>query len=230
MQRINENTDGIIKAIIFDMDNTLFDFVEAKIKACEATVQHVDRKDTNALLNYFLRNGKGIENCENIADYLKDRNIFQTHIYQKCKEIYIQNKIDNIKPYDGVKETLERLRKRKLKMVIVTDASKENAYNRLKKAGLKKYFDFVISIENTGEKKPSLKPLIFALKKLDIQPNETLLIGDSNKRDIIPGKKIGMRTVYAAYGDRNFQESKKNYADYTINKFDEIYHILEKEM
>jgi putative hydrolase of the HAD superfamily len=41
------------------------------------------------------------------------------------------------------------------------------------------------------------------LKKLGTSPSETLLVGDSIRRDIAPAKQLGMITAYAAYGDRN---------------------------
>ena len=44
-----------IKAVIFDMDNTLFDFVEAKIKAYRAVCGYIGMGDEIELLDYFLR-------------------------------------------------------------------------------------------------------------------------------------------------------------------------------
>lgn len=44
-----------IKSILFDMDNTLFDFIEAKHAACNAIVEYLGLKESRELFNYFLR-------------------------------------------------------------------------------------------------------------------------------------------------------------------------------
>ena len=55
----------------------------------------------------------------------------------------------------------------------------------------------------TGAKKPAPDAFLLALKLLQTLPSETLLVGDSIRRDIAPAKELGMVTAYAAYGDRN---------------------------
>jgi putative hydrolase of the HAD superfamily len=57
----------------------------------------------------------------------------------------------------------------------------------------------------TGAKKPAPDAFLLALKKLGTQPSETLLVGDSIRRDIAPAKELGMVTAYAKYGDRNIR-------------------------
>ncbi len=69
--------------------------------------------------------------------------------------------------------------------------------------GLDGYFDYIISFDTTGCKKPAPDAFLLALKKLNTLPSETLLVGDSLRRDIAPAQAIGMITAYAKYGDRN---------------------------
>ena len=71
------------------MDNTLFDFVEAKIKACNAVVEHLGLNDDGwELLNYFLRGKHGFENNENIADFMLDKGVYSHEKYKECCRIY----------------------------------------------------------------------------------------------------------------------------------------------
>ena len=46
---------------------------------------------------------------------------------------------------------------------------------------------------------------------------ETMLVGDSIRRDIVPAKALGILAVHAVYGDRNFHEGEKDEADYAIS-------------
>ncbi|WP_445476150.1 hypothetical protein ACT9XH_05390 [Methanococcoides methylutens] len=50
-----------IKAVLFDMDNTLFDFLEAKLTACKKMVEYIGAGDPEAMLGYFLRGTPGFE-------------------------------------------------------------------------------------------------------------------------------------------------------------------------
>lgn len=213
-----------VKAVIFDLDNTLVDFVEAKIKACRAVAERLGCGDADELLQYFLRNKHGFESHENIADYLRDKGIYCERLYRECCEIYDKVKLESIKLYPGIREVLSILKQKGLKLAVVTDAENGHAISRLKKAGLLEYFDVVISADIAGKRKPEPDSLLLALKKLGVKAEEAAIVGDSLRRDIEAGKRLGMLTVYAAYGDRNFSESRndRDKADFVAERPEEI--------
>lgn len=199
-----------IKAVIFDMDNTLFDFVDAKMKACEKVSSSLGTDDGSELFKYFLRDGVGFEDLECIADYLRDKRIYEESTYKRCCDIYEKAKLRNIETYDGVEETLRFLKEKGYKLGLVTNADRKNLDARLKKTNLICFFDITVSSEETGEVKPNLSPLILALKNLELEAKEVLKVGDSLKRDISPANELGMVTAYAEYGDRNIGEGEGN--------------------
>jgi putative hydrolase of the HAD superfamily len=214
------------KAVIFDMDNTLFDFVEAKMRSCKAVIDYIGKGDDKELLSYFLRWRHGFESHENIADYMRDIGVYSEQTFKECCRIYDDVKLSTIKPYPHVRETLARLREMGLRLAVVTDALNGHAVSRLRKAGLIDFFDVVISADMTGKRKPEPDSIKLALRKLNARPEEAVLVGDSINRDIKAGKRLGMVTVYAAYGDRNFFEDKIGEADFTINDIREVLGIL----
>jgi putative hydrolase of the HAD superfamily len=65
------------------------------------------------------------------------------------------------------------------------------------------------------------------MKKLGVCANETILLGDSIRRDIMPAKALGMFAVHAVYGDRNFHEGEKDKADYVISEIREIIELAD---
>jgi len=215
-----------VKAVVFDMDNTLFDFVEAKLKACRAVIEYLGVGDEEELLKYFLRGIHGFEDLENIADYMRDKEVYSKEKYEECCRIYEDVKLNNIEPYPHVKETLEKLRDMSLKLAVVTDAMNGHALSRLRKAGLLHLFDVVVSADMTGKRKPEPDSIKLALQKLGVDTREAILIGDSVRRDIEAGKRLGMVTVYAAYGDRNFFEDKSGEADFSIGSVRELIGLL----
>jgi len=112
-------------------------------------------------------------------------------------------KVRVLEPYPRVPETLGELRRRGFPMAVLTDAHNGNALARLRKVDLARFFDHIISLDMTGCKKPAPDAFLLALKKLQTLPSETLLVGDSLRRDIAPAQALGMITAYEAYGDRN---------------------------
>lgn len=215
-----------IRAVIFDLDNTLVDFVEAKIKACRAVVKRAGCGDKNELLQYFLRLRHGFESHENIADYLKDKGVYSEELYRECCEIYEKVKLESIRLYPGIKNVLSSLKRKGLKLAVVTDAENGHAISRLQKVGLLKYFDVIISADMTGKRKPEPDSLLLALRKLGVRAEEAAIVGDSLRRDIEAGRRLGMLTIYAAYGDRNFLESGKGEADFVVREPEDIVEFL----
>jgi putative hydrolase of the HAD superfamily len=219
-----------IRAVIFDMDNTLFDFIEAKKHACRMVAASLGRTDGEELFTYFLHSPHGFESEQNIHDYLSDRSAFTDEVYRSSCEIYARRKLAVLKAYPGVHEVLARIRRKGLKTGIVTDAHHMNAHARLERLRLKEYFDCVVTTDMTGRKKPAREPFLLALQKLAVRPQEALLIGDSLRRDIAPARALGMITAYAKYGDRNVPGGVAELEpDHTVHDIREILYLIDHE-
>jgi len=180
------------------------------------------------LLKYFLRPIHGFESHENIQDFLHDNHCYSQTAFTRCCAIYDEEKVAAIKLYPHVAETLSALRERGLKLAVVTDAHNSNALKRLRKAGLDQFFDAVITMDMSGKAKPSPEPFLLAMSKLGVSASETILVGDSIRRDIVPAKALGMFAVHAVYGDRNFHEEEGEGADCVIQGIQEVIGVVGK--
>lgn len=179
-----------LKAVLFDMDNTLFDFVAAKLEACREILSFIWKGDVteepSELFRYFLRGVYGFEDYENIRDYMQERNVFTAQGYRKCCEIYEWEKLQNLELYPAVLDTLDKLKKLGLKLVIITDADSYHALARLTRVGLLNYFDLIVAADTTGTKKPDPAHFLFALETLRIKPEETLVVGGQYQKGHSP--------------------------------------------
>ncbi len=117
-----------------------------------------------------------------------------------------------------------------LKLAVVTDAMNGHALSRLHKAGLIHFFDVIVSADMTGNRKPEPDSIKLALDRLGVDAENAIMVGDSLRRDIEAGKKLGMVTAYAAYGDRNFFEKKKYRADFILRDIGELQRLLHRRM
>ena len=217
-----------VTTLLFDMDNTLFDLFEAQVAACQAVVQLVGNDDGNELFSYFLSPPHGYESHENIRQYMSERGIFVDELFKKACRLYETEKLRHIVPYEGVTETLQLLQSLGYNMGIVTDAHSRDATMRLLKTGLLEFFCCMVSYDMVKVKKPDPAPFQFALEMLKASPSETILVGDSLRRDIEPCRNLGIRTVYARYGDRFSRDRTTVAADYCIDSLRDLPEILSR--
>ena len=198
----------MIKAIIFDLDNTLLDFVKMKQFAVKAAITAMieaglDVDEEKAYKDIFdLYVEKGWENQQVFDDYLNQtvgkvsNKILAAGIvsYRRAREA-------TLLVYPNVNKTLIELIKMGIQLSVVSDAPSREAWMRLYYLNLHHVFDPVLTFDDTGVRKPSPKPFEMALDILQAKPDEVLMIGDWPERDVVGAKKIGMKTIFARYGD-----------------------------
>ena len=198
----------MIKAIIFDLDNTLLDFVKMKQFAVKAAITAMieaglDVDEEKAYKDIFdLYVEKGWENQQVFDDYLNQtvgkvsNKILAAGIvsYRRAREA-------TLLVYPNVNKTLIELIKMGIQLSVVSDAPSREAWMRLYYLNLHHVFDPVLTFDDTGVRKPSPKPFEMALDIIQAKPDEVLMIGDWPERDVVGAKEIGMKTIFARYGD-----------------------------
>lgn len=224
----------MIKAVVFDLDNTLVDFMDMKRQAIDAAIRAmVDAglkysfEEVNEKIQQIYRE-QGIE-YQNVFDMLLqqmigavDHKILAAGIigYRKAREAALVT-------YPHVHLTLFELAKMGLGLAVVSDAPKLEAWLRLCYLNLHHVFDHVVTFEDTGERKPGPAPFRRVLKLLNIDPHQALMVGDWAERDIVGAKKVGMKTAFARYGD-TFNTGHTN-ADYDLTDIRVLIDIVAKE-
>jgi putative hydrolase of the HAD superfamily len=226
----------VLKAVLFDIDNTLIDFMTMKRKSCEAAIE--------AMINAGLKVDKEIALKELFLLYdkygIEYKNIFEkllkkitglvdyrimTHgiiAYRKIKETYLFS-------YSGAKEVLLNLKKN-YKLAVVTDAPTRKAWYRLVALGIDNLFDVVVTAGDTKKRKNTAIPFNSALRKLGINPKEALMVGDYIERDVKTAKKLGIKTCFARYGfvGLNKPEIGSSGADFEINDIRELLEVVKR--
>lgn len=215
-----------VKGIIFDMDNTLYNFVDAKMLACKRAAGIIGTGTGEELFRYFLSGKHGFEDTENIRDYMTDRNISDNSLFMEASGAYEDTKLSSIVLYPGVIDLIPMLHEAEIPLTIVTDAGSLHAEQRLSKLGLYDYFHSVITPDTTGRRKPDLLNFHSAMDIMNTRPKETMIVGDSPKREIEPGNKLGFTTVYAKYGDWIKTPYPSIIPDHTLEEFNDLRHLF----
>ena len=199
---------NLIKGVVFDLDNTLLDFMKMKEFAVKAAIKGMIEagllldeeqayKEIVGIYEEF-----GWEN-QKVFDVFIDKQIgYIEHKYLAAGIVaYRRAREANLMAYPNVYKTLMSLAKLGIKLGVVSDAPSREAWMRIYYLNLYHYFDVVITFDDSGERKPSPRPFQLCLKTLNLKPEETIMVGDWPERDVVGAKKIGMRTAFARYGD-----------------------------
>lgn len=224
-----------LRGVVFDLDNTLLDFIKMKDRAVEAAAWamidaglplSVDEVQRNIFEVYQL---EGIE-FQNVFDKMLsdilghvDPKILASGIvaYRRVREAMLV-------PYPHVRSTLVQLVKRGLKVAVVSDAPSVQAWLRLCYLQIQDLFDTVVTFDDTGEAKPSPKPFELALERLELKAEQTLMIGDWIDRDLLGAKQLGMRTVHARYGAELPAGMKEPHCDATIDDIRDLIGLVDR--
>lgn len=223
----------MIKALIFDLDNTLVDFSGLKEQSVRGGVTSMLeaglQADAEAVYRriFEIYEEKGWEHQTVFDDVILEFNGKYNHKYLAAAiSGYKKSREAALKPYPGVYATLISLIKRGLKLAVVSDAPGREAWLRLYQLNFHHLFDVVVTYSESGEFKPSPKPFELALEKLGLKAWECMMLGDWAERDMIGAKNLGMLTAFASYGD--IFNTRDHGADYEIGHFDQILEIIDK--
>lgn len=132
-----------------------------------------------------------------------------------------------LKPYPHATATLMQLLRRGIKLAILSDAPSREAWLRLCHIGFHHIFNTAVTFDDTGERKPSPKPFLLALERLQTEPQNALMVGDWAERDIAGAKAVGMQTAFARYGDT--WDTKDHGADYDLTDISDLLKIVDME-
>ena len=214
----------MIRAILFDLDDTLIDFKGMKSAAISAAAKAMVKAGLKMTPAEAARKldkvywGVGIESDRAITQFLKMLGKLDDKILAAGINGYLKAKLVHTKPVEDAVATIKTLKKKGLKVGVVTDAPRLKAWQRLDLMGMADLFDVVVAFEDTGKKKPDEAPFRAALKKLGVRPEEAVMVGDWYERDIEGARNLGMKTVLV--GKACCDE------DYCINTFEELQKLM----
>lgn len=205
----------MIKAIILDIDNTVYSYDRAHEKA----IQHVyEYCKMNFDWNLEESKEKIGRVYKEMRDYLGDEYAaihnrlirFQVLLEQEGLPLephamgmynaYWENLLEYMEPSPGIYEFLDEARNRGIKIGIATDMTAHIQYRKLQKLKMLDKIDFMVSSEEAGVEKPNKRLFERCVEKAKCLPEECLMIGDSLKKDVEGARNAGMQAVHYVYG------------------------------
>jgi len=223
----------VIRAIVFDLDNTLTDFMRMKEAAISAAIDgmidagfRLPREQLRERVDAIYRE-QGLE-FQRVFDELLEREFGEVDpkILASGIVAYRRARESALVLYPHAQMALLELVKRGIRLGVVSDAPRLQVWLRLCSLGLQHVFDAVVTFDDTGERKPAPAPFREVLRRLDVEPADALMIGDWAERDVVGARSLGMKTVFARYGDTF--DTQVSGADFDVEDVLELVGIVDQ--
>jgi HAD superfamily hydrolase (TIGR01549 family) len=212
----------MIKHICFDLDGTLVDSKETILKSTKKALDSLNIR--YEFSENIFSNMIGMHFVDIFSKLNFEVNDFEKFI-TLYKQLYFEYMPDSIL-YPGVEETLEYLKKKDIKISLLTTKVQEQAEKIISYFNLQSSFDYIMGRRDGFQHKPSPEPLIFICKEIEIQPSESLIVGDT-ELDVQCGKDAGAKTCGVLYGYRTKEQIENEKPDFIISQLDELRKVLD---
>ena len=207
-----------ITTLLFDFDGTLLDTNELIIQTFQTVLDdHYPGKFTRAHILPFL--GPPLRESFTHVDPAKTEELIQAY-----RSWNLANHDRLSKEFDGVNETLKELKKRGMKMAIVSTKRNNMLWKGLDLLAIGELFDTVIGLDDVTAPKPDPEPILLALERLGSTPEESIMIGD-NSHDILGGKNAGVRTAGVAWSIKGEAFMRELEPDYILHHISDLLRI-----
>jgi putative hydrolase of the HAD superfamily len=213
----------MIKAIFFDIDNTLYDsatltsmarknsilaMIDAGIEVPEDEIS----SDLKTIISKF-----GSNFPRHYDELMKLYGLENPKIIAAAIVAYEHTKLAYLKPMAGVDPTLMELKK-EFKLGVISNGLRIKQWEKLVGLRIHHFFDAVITSEECGCEKPAPEIFLAALRALDIESGEAVMVGDKYDLDIEGAKRVGMETIWLKKGETKSSNE--------INSFSQILEVM----
>ena len=224
----------MIKNILIDLDNTLFDFYASEKKALKKTLTQMGLNPDEKMLKRYSEindaHWKRLEKGELTRTEVKVgryRQLFEEYGVDispeettACYEIKLSEEGDLM---EGAYELLQYLHG-KYRLYVVSNGTLVCQQGRMKNTGITHFFDDHFISQQIGFEKPQKEFFDHCFAKIpDFKKEETIIVGDSISADIIGGRNAGIKTVWF-----NTKLETSTLPDYEISALCELKTILER--
>ena len=202
----------MVRAVLFDLDDTLFDH-QACARAALATVHGAhacfhgipfddfERQHARFLEELHVEVTEGRLGLD-AAREERFRRLFEIAgvaadqaVMQATAAAYRQRYLSARKAIDGAAALLPHVHRR-ARIAIVSNNLLDEQQEKLRHCGLDAHIDALIVSEEVGLSKPHPRIFQVALDRLRVRAGEAVMIGDSWSADIVGARGVGIRPIW----------------------------------
>jgi putative hydrolase of the HAD superfamily len=221
-----------INAVIFDLDNVLYDEKDYFYAAFNKIAAYLSERCSIPQEKIFEKLVNDFQNKTSMYPRLFNDLIADCGLDQKLiSEILILfSSIEpDLKLYSGSEDLLLNLKKQNIKLGLVTNGSVETQKNKVKLLNVERFFDSIIYAREVGvgKEKPDPEAYKLMLADLGAKPGEAICVGDNPFTDFLGARKLGIKTVRLQSGEfKDVNLGQAYEADITVKMISQIYSLV----
>lgn len=203
MTLLEQLFDGNLPRLaMFDLDGTLMDSVPDLAAAVDKMLMLLGREPAGiARVRDWVGNGSRVLVRRALADGLEHDGVAD-ELADEALALFMQayaggHELTTV--YPGVRECLDWLREREVKLAIITNKPAQFIEPLLEEKGLTGYFQWLVGGDTLPQQKPDPAALFYVMDKADVVPEESLFVGDS-RNDVRAAKAAAVPCVALTYG------------------------------
>ena len=222
-----------IKAIVFDLDDTLFDCTGQLVESARNRAAEAMSKYMNATASDIYKKIVAVEKEHGPKSHIFDK-VCETFKPDKSKECihsalhaYNADSVEEIKLFQDTLPLFKKLKKQKIKLIIVSSGIYSRQMKKIEMLGLEKWMDLILihDIEKAVSKEMLFEQ---ALKQFNFKPGDAVAVGDRVHSEIKFGNKVGMTTIQILHGRYKNVSPKHSFEepDFKIKRLKEIPRLI----
>lgn len=215
-----------IKAILFDLDGTLFETAPELAEAVNLMLKDLEMAElkTNEIKRFI---GRGAENLIKQSIEVSSKKD-PTHVFANAEKLFAHHYSlisANSLMYEGVEKSIIDLKAKDFLLGCVTNKPAIYTEALMNHSRLSDFMDIIVSGDTTEKKKPDPLPILHALNQLNIEPKDAIMVGDSVV-DIEAGFEAGTYIFTVPYGYQFGESIISDKVDYAMSNFSELTQII----
>ncbi len=223
----------MIKAVLIDIDDTIFDFEKCSKNAFKKTLKKLDLFYEEKDFSYFNKVNDILWTKQKLGElninqvFIERSNMMSKYFGLDIEKeifnnLFVEFLYDEIEIVDEIEDLLSYL-SNKYQIYAASNGVYDMQVNRIKKSNLDKYFDEIFVSDKIGFEKPDKRFFQKIMNITKFSNNDLIMIGDSIKSDIIGAKNSNIKSIY--FNKENKKNSDENFT-YQVKNLSEIKKIL----
>ena len=199
----------MVKAVIFDLDDTLYAYEPLNIVATERvreltcrelgiTAKQFDeayefgKSETKRQLGDVAASHNRILYCQKALEYLGVKPI---PLSLRMYETYWGTILEKMRLRNGAREFLDQMREQGIIVMICTNLTAHIQHRKIEALGIAEDITYLVTSEEAGQEKPAPELFNLCLEKLGLPAEEVCFIGDGPEKDVKGAKAVGMQAT-----------------------------------
>lgn len=200
----------MIKGIIFDLDDTLYDATACYKKGMEQIAVFSKERFAIEREEFDINFAKARDEIKlqlgdvaashnrllYIQRFLESVGVSPVPYALTMYEIYWNTVLNHMKLYDYVIPLFDWLKEREIKIAVLSDLTAHIQYRKIVQLGIDSYINMVVTSEEAGVEKPAKEMFDLIMKKSLLSADELIMVGDSMEWDVSGARALGIQGIH----------------------------------